>query len=179
MAQALQNFPRKGAVRLQCAHVRRRSAHFLIRPVMRFVAQSPGRACVYLLLSTVIVGGALFSIAEKEGSWIDGMWWAIVTLTTVGYGDYSPATVAGRWVAVFVMAGGIGTVATLTGILADEIREAKIHHRDETPELDDDIEHVMAVMEAEMDKIRARVSHPEVVEALRKAHHQSPKEKAL
>ena len=178
MAPALQNFPRKDAVRLQCAHVRRRSARFLIRPVMRFVAQSPGRACVYLLLGTVIIGGALFSLAEKEGSWIDGMWWAIVTLTTVGYGDYSPATVAGRWVAVFVMAGGIGSVAILTGILADEIREAKIHDRDETPELDDDIEHVIQVLEAEMDKLRAKVSHPEVVDALRKVHNET-KEEAL
>ena len=145
---------------------------------MRFVAQTPGRACAYLLLATVIVGGAAFSLAEDKGSWIDGMWWAIVTLTTVGYGDYSPATVAGRWVAVFVMAGGIGTVAILTGILADAIREAKIHDRDETPELDDDIEHVIQVLEAEMDKLRAKVSHPEVVDALRKVHNET-KEEAL
>ena len=146
---------------------------------MRFVAQTPGRACVYLLLATVIVGGAAFSLAEDKGSWIDGMWWAIVTLTTVGYGDYSPATVAGRWVAVFVMAGGIGTVAILTGILADAIREAKIHDRDETPELDDDIEHVIQILEAEMDKLRSKVSHPEVVAALRKVHTEIPKEEAL
>jgi voltage-gated potassium channel len=143
---------------------------------MRVIAQSPGRACVYLLLGTVIIGGALFSLAEKEGSWIDGMWWAIVTLTTVGYGDYSPATVAGRWVAVFVMAGGIGAVAILTGLLADEIREARVHDRDETPELDDDIEHVIHVLEAEMDKLRAKVSHPEVVEALRRVHNETKEE---
>jgi len=146
---------------------------------MRFIAQSPGRACVYLLLTTVIVGGGAFSIVEDKGDWIDGMWWAIVTLTTVGYGDYSPATVAGRWVAVFVMAGGIGTVAILTGILADAIREAKIHERDETPELDDDIEHVIQILEAEMDKLRSKVSHPEVVAALRKVHGDIPKEEAL
>ena len=77
------------------------------------------------------------------------------------------------------MAGGIGTVAILTGILADEIREAKIHDRDETPELDDDIEHVMLIMEAEMEKLRAKVSHPEVVDALRKVHQRTPKEEAL
>ena len=146
---------------------------------MRFIAQSPGRACVYLLLTTVIVGGAAFSVVEDKGDWIDGMWWAIVTLTTVGYGDYSPATVAGRWVAVFVMAGGIGSVAILTGILADAIREAKIHERDETPELDDDIEHVIQMLEAEMDKLRSKVSHPEVVAALRKVHTEIPKEEAL
>ena len=145
---------------------------------MRFVAQTPGRACAYLLLATVIVGGAAFSLAEDKGSWIDGMWWAIVTLTTVGYGDYSPATVAGRWVAVFVMAGGLGSVAILTGLLADEIREAKIRDRDATPELDDDIEHVIQVLEAEMDKLRAKVSHPEVVDALRKVHNET-KEEAL
>jgi voltage-gated potassium channel len=137
---------------------------------MRFIAQWPGRACVYLLTGTVILGGAFFSLVEEDADWIDGMWWAIVTLTTVGYGDFAPDSIAGRWVAMFVMAGGLGSVAILTGLLADEIREARIHGRDETPELDDDIEHVMAVMEAEMDKIRARVSHPEVVEALRRIH---------
>jgi hypothetical protein len=138
--------------------------------ILRFIAQFPGRACLYLLVSTVVLGGAFFSLVEEDADWIDGMWWAIVTLTTVGYGDFAPDSIAGRWVAMFVMAGGLGSVAILTGLLADEIREARIHGRDETPELDDDIEHVMAVMEAEMDKIRARVSHPEVVDALRRIH---------
>ncbi|MBE2318812.1 ion transporter [Solirubrobacter sp. CPCC 204708] len=143
--------------------------------ILRFIAQFPGRACLYLLVSTVILGGGFFSLVENDPpdnpvDWIDGMWWAIVTLTTVGYGDFAPDSIAGRWVAMFVMAGGLGSVAILTGLLADEIREARIHGRDETPELDDDIEHVMAILEAEMDKLRARVSHPEVVEALRRIH---------
>ncbi len=138
--------------------------------ILRFIAQFPGRACLYLLVSTVVLGGAFFSLVEPDADWIDGMWWAIVTLTTVGYGDYSPESIAGRWVAMFVMAGGLGSVAILTGLLADEIREARIHGRDETPELDDDIDHVMAILEVEMDKLRARVSHPEVIEALRRIH---------
>lgn len=125
---------------------------------------------MYLLVSTIVLGGAFFSLVEKNADWIDGMWWAIVTLTTVGYGDYSPESIAGRWVAMFVMAGGLGTVAILTGLLADLIREARIQDRDKTPELDDDIDHVMAILEAEMDKLRARVSHPDVVEALRRIH---------
>lgn len=137
---------------------------------MQRIAQSPGRACVYLLAGTVLIGGALYSVIESDADWFDGVWWAIVTLTTVGYGDYSPETFLGRWLAAFVMAGGIGSVAILTGILADEIREARTHERDETPELEDDIEHVMMIMEAEMEKLRAKVSHPEVVAALRKVH---------
>ena len=76
------------------------------------------------------------------------------------------------------MAGGIGAVAILTGLLADEIREARIQDKDETPELDDDIEHVMAIMAAELEKLQAKVSHPDVVAALRKVHNDS-KEKAL
>jgi hypothetical protein len=165
------------AASLQCANVRRRSAP-LIRSLLRLIARSPGRACVYLLVGTVTIGGAIFSVIEPDADWFDGVWWTIVTLTTVGYGDYSPESFAGRWLAAFVMAGGIGAVAILTGILADEIREAKILDKDETPELDDDIEHVMAIMAAELQKLQTKVSHPEVVAALRKVHHDS-KEKAL
>jgi voltage-gated potassium channel len=150
----------------------------LTRPILRFIAQSPGRACVYLLVGTVTIGGAIFSVIEPDADWFDGVWWTIVTLTTVGYGDYSPESFAGRWLAAFVMAGGIGAVAILTGILADEIREAKIEGKDETPELDDDIQHVMAIMSAELEKLQAKVSHPEVVAALRKIHNES-KETAL
>jgi voltage-gated potassium channel Kch len=118
-------------------------------------------------------------VVESDADWFDGIWWAIVTLTTVGYGDYSPESFLGRWLAAFVMAGGIGSVAILTGILADAIREAKTHDRDQTPELDDDIEHVMLIMEAEMEKLRAKVSHPEVVAALRKVHQTPEEEEAL
>jgi voltage-gated potassium channel len=146
---------------------------------MRLVARSPGRACVYLLSSTVLIGGALFSVIEPDADWFDGIWWAVVTLTTVGYGDYSPETFLGRWLAAFVMAGGIGSVAILTGVLADEIREARMSEADETPELDDDIEHVMTVLANELQKLQVKVSHPEVVAALRKIHQSPEEEEAL
>lgn len=151
----------------------------LTRNFLRPVARHPLRACIYLLSGTVTIGGALYSVIEPDADWFDGVWWAIVTLTTVGYGDYAPESFMGRWLAAFVMAGGIGSVAILTGILADEIREARITEKDETPELDDDIEHVMTVVSAELDKLRAKVSHPDVVAALRKVHTESPKEETL
>ena len=138
--------------------------------VMRLVAVRPGRACVYLLSGTVLIGGLVFSVIEPDADWFVGIWWTIVSLTTVGYGDYAPESFLGRWLAAFVMAGGIGTVAILTGLLADEIREARVHEHDETPELDDDIERVMLIMAEELEKLRSKVSHPEVVAALRKVH---------
>ena len=138
------------------------------RRVIRKVARRPGRTCIYLLIGTVTIGGALYSLIEKNANWFDGVWWATVTLTTVGYGDYSPHSFLGRWLAAFVMAGGIGSVAILTGILADEIREARIQQADYTPELTDDLDKVLEVVGQELDKLRAKVSHPEVVAALKK-----------
>src|SRR6476646_9273095 len=48
----------------------------------------------------------------------DAIWWGIVTLTTVGYGDYYPVTTVGRITAVFVMFSGIGIIGALASILA-------------------------------------------------------------
>ena len=49
----------------------------------------------------------------------DAIWWAIVTITTVGYGDYFPVTPMGRVVGVAVMAAGIGIIGALASILAN------------------------------------------------------------
>jgi voltage-gated potassium channel len=64
----------------------------------------------------ILVGGGCLSILEPQtvkGGFGDGIWWAIVTATTVGYGDISPSTLWGRIIAVLLMLVGIGLVSTL------------------------------------------------------------------
>jgi voltage-gated potassium channel len=50
-----------------------------------------------------------------------GMYWAVVTVTTVGYGDISPKTVAGRLLASILMILGYGIIAVPTGIVSYEL----------------------------------------------------------
>ncbi len=52
----------------------------------------------------------------------DALWWGIVTLTTVGYGDIVPKTTAGRWAAVSIMITGIAVLGVLAGSLASFFR---------------------------------------------------------
>ena len=48
----------------------------------------------------------------------DALWWALVTITTVGYGDFFPVTTLGRFVGLFVMLAGVGIIGALASILA-------------------------------------------------------------
>lgn len=67
---------------------------------------------------------------EAFGSIPRAMWWAIITLTTVGYGDVSPITPLGRILAAIVALGGIGLVAMPTGIIAAAFSDAMQRHRE-------------------------------------------------
>lgn len=66
--------------------------------------------------------------AEPVGLF-EGLWWACVTLFTVGYGDFAPKTVPGRVLGMAVMASGIGLVSTVTGSLASAMVERRFKKR--------------------------------------------------
>lgn len=51
----------------------------------------------------------------------DALWWAFVTITTVGYGDFTPVTIQGRFIAAALMVGGVALIGTVTATLASWI----------------------------------------------------------
>jgi voltage-gated potassium channel len=74
------------------------------------------------LFTAVVVAVAGFAIAYADAEQVDGpgdgMWWAITTVTTVGYGDIYPETPAGRVIAAGLMLVGIGFLSLLTAAIA-------------------------------------------------------------
>jgi voltage-gated potassium channel Kch len=80
-------------------------------------------------LVIVLAGGSALAILEPEtveGGFWDGVWWGVVTVTTVGYGDITPKTPAGRLVGVLLMATGIGLVSTVAASLAARFVEEDV-----------------------------------------------------
>ena len=82
----------------------------------------------FILLMTIIMGSVMYLI-EGPGSGFDsiprGIYWAIVTLTTVGYGDISPQTNLGQFLAAIVMILGYAVIAVPTGIVTAEFANEK------------------------------------------------------
>jgi voltage-gated potassium channel len=109
----LLRFARTG---LTLAEVLRRARSLLTHRGLHFVLLS--------VLAIILVGAALEFGFEDHArganihSYADALWWAIVTVTTVGYGDTYPVTVAGRGVAVVLMLTGIGLVGVLSATIA-------------------------------------------------------------
>ena len=109
----------------------------LLRVVNRTAThQLRGRVVSYVVGGSILLAliGAL-AILDAErgvpGSTIqtigDAAWWAVTTMSSVGYGDMYPVTALGRWIAVGLMVSGIGILGTVTATLAswltDRLRE--------------------------------------------------------
>jgi voltage-gated potassium channel len=89
------------------------------------------RDAAVLALLTVLGGGAAYAAIERNdpnghplSAW-DGVWWALTTVTTVGYGDNYPTTDGGKAIAVIVMLVGIGFITILTAAAAERFMRAR------------------------------------------------------
>jgi voltage-gated potassium channel len=91
--------------------------------------------CVVILTGSTLVAASLMYLAERHvqpdklGTVPDAMWWAIVTLGTIGYGDVVPITAVGKVIAAATIFAGLIMVALPVGIIATAFSEM-IHRRD-------------------------------------------------
>jgi voltage-gated potassium channel len=96
-------------------------------------------AILFIIALTLTMSGSLMYMIENEAqpkvfsSIPAAMWWAIETLTTVGYGDIVPVTIAGRILGGFVSIVGIGTLALFSGLITvsfmDQLRLRRERYR--------------------------------------------------
>jgi len=80
-----------------------------------------------VLMIVVIVGAVMYVVEGERNGFVSipvAMYWAIVTLTTVGYGDLAPQTALGRGIAALLMILGYGIIAVPTGIVTVEMADA-------------------------------------------------------
>jgi len=102
-------------------------------------------SALYLLALTILIASCLMYYAEHRlqpaqfGTIPDAMWWAIVTITTVGYGDAVPVSGYGKFIGAVTALSGVFTVALLTGIVASafatRVRRQEIEFTTEVEEL--------------------------------------------
>ena len=107
------------------------------------------RTILLALIFFIGVFGYLFYASEPQvKTFGDGIWWALVTITTVGYGDITPLTTLGRVVAGLLMLLGLGLIATITAIVS-----AKFIQNYVDGHTNDDVLEKLEELETEIGKI--------------------------
>ena len=127
---------------------------FRVLALRRLLSLEGMKYAAMVAVGTVIVGGAVFSAVEQHQgitTW-DGVWWAITTVTTVGYGDIVPESTGGRIIGITIMLVGIGFVALLTAFIADRFINLGV----ETEAKEDLILAELRAIHARLDELEGR-----------------------
>ena len=109
------------------------------------------------ILATIIVSvtffGFLFYISEPQiKSFGDGMWLALVTITTVGYGDIELSTTVGRFIASALMFVGLGLIASVTAIISVKFIQNFVDHH-----TNDDVLEKLDEMQKDLDELKKKI----------------------
>jgi voltage-gated potassium channel Kch len=140
---------------------------FIERRMSRFLREPPSvrSAAGTIVIATaavVVVGGVLMRLLDhgEYSNIFVGMWWAIQTVTTVGYGDVTPQHISGRIVATFVMLEGIAFLAIVTAAITSTFvaRATAEHAKAEALEEESDAERIDArfdELDRKLDRLEA------------------------
>jgi len=111
------------------------------------------RTILAVLIFFIFLFGYLFYVSEPDVRDLgDGIWWALVTITTVGYGDITPVTTLGRVVASSLMLLGLGLIATITAIVSAKFIQNFVDHH-----TNDDVLEKLDEMQLELDDIKKKL----------------------
>lgn len=110
--------------------------HFVGASNMLVIALNRSRTKIAVFIFTVIVicvmaGTVMFVVEGPENGFENipiGIYWTVVTLTTVGFGDITPQTPLGQFISTLIMIMGYGIIAVPTGIVTSEIARSRIAH---------------------------------------------------
>jgi voltage-gated potassium channel len=120
----------------------------------RMSSGSALRAAALATIFLTVLAGAVQSTVDTGdfATFWDGVWWAVVTVTTVGYGDLYPHTVAGRMIGIVVMLLGLGFLAVLTATVASHF--IRVDDADSSAEILDTLRR----LEADVAEVRAQLA---------------------
>ena len=94
------------------------------------IARDPVYRGLIVSVAVILLFGTVFYSLVEEWSALDSLYFSVVTLATVGYGDYTPDTALGKFVTIFFIFAGIGIFATFIGTVADRMsREGTMFQR--------------------------------------------------
>ena len=102
--------------------------HFImaIKKFFRLLHHHKMHRALLFITSVILAGSGLLCYFEYNVTFFDALWWSMVTMTTVGYGDISPASLGGRMVATVVMLSGIGVLGLVTATIASIFIENRL-----------------------------------------------------
>jgi len=98
--------------------------------------------------TAVLLGGISFYLTEAPvnpdlDDFADALWWSIVTITTVGYGDLTPMTALGRVVAGTLMVAGMATLALFAGVVGSTLINSVLSMREESFRMSNYVDHIV------------------------------------
>jgi voltage-gated potassium channel len=133
----------------------------LMKIVRRLFSPEGLRDAAVFTAMTALGGGAAFAAVENKSTW-QGVYWAVTTMTTVGYGDLSPKTDGGKAIAVVVMLIGIGFLTLVIGAIAQRFLVPSVEEIEEVErEAVEEFEEGQLEVLAEVREIRERLGQLE------------------
>lgn len=110
------------------------------------------------LTTSIVIIGMIFYHHVEHFDYIDALYFSVITLTTVGYGDFSPSTDIGKIFTIVYIIVGIGILMAFIDTLSQRLVASKMHHMAERQKERSDKDATIEMKEKQMAEYRAKIS---------------------